>query len=186
MPKKRRAAASPRQKPRAARRANTPTPERPHMPAGYGVSQKKRGLLPFSWAERRLARSHNYYFSSTTPDGKPHTMVVWGLWLDRAFVFSTGSGTRKARNLAANPACVVCTEDVHEAVILEGRAELADLALRRRFLPIYERKYDFDMSSMAGDILALKEPVFIVRPRVAFGMVEKAFGERATRWRFEA
>ncbi len=75
----------------------------------------------------------------------PHTMVVWGLWQDGRFLFSTGSKSRKARNLAQNPNCVVCTEHAHEAVIVEGVAEIADVAARRKFLPVYEKKYKFDM-----------------------------------------
>jgi len=87
--------------------------------------------------------------------------------------------------LAANPAkratwrkmanCVVCTEHANEAVIVEGTAEIADLAARQKFLPIYERKYKFDMRGMEQDILSMKEPVFAVRPRLAFGLWEKHF-----------
>ena len=53
--------------------------------------------------------------------------------------------SRKARNLAQNAKCVVCTEHAQEAVIVEGTAEIPDLPARRRFLPNYERKYKFDM-----------------------------------------
>jgi hypothetical protein len=56
---------------------------------------------------------------------------------------------------------------------------------RRRFLPTYERKYKFDMSGMKQDILSMKEPVFAVRPRVVFGLWEKHFMTKTTRWRFE-
>ena len=66
-------------------------------------------------------------------------MVVWGLWQDGQFLFSTGSQSRKAPNLAQNAACIVCTEHANEAVIVEGSAEIADMAARRKFLPIYER-----------------------------------------------
>jgi hypothetical protein len=40
------------------------------------------------------------------------------------------------------------------------------------------------MSSMAEDILSMKEPVFAVRPRVVFGLWEKKFMEKTTRWMF--
>jgi hypothetical protein len=124
------------------------------------------------------------------PDGSPHsvsphTMVVWGLWQDGRFLFSTASKSRKARNLAQNPNCVVCTEHAQEAVIVEGIAEIADVTARRKFLPKYERKYKFDMSGMKQDILSMKEPVFAVRPRVVFGVWEKHFMEKTTRWIFE-
>jgi hypothetical protein len=102
------------------------------------------------------------------------------------FLFSTGSSSRKARNLAENPNCIVCTEDAHEAVIVEGIAEIADLSMRRKFLPACERKYKFDLSKMKDDILSMKEPVFAVRPCIVFGLWEKFFQSRSTRWKFDA
>jgi hypothetical protein len=161
----------------------SPEASRPHAP-GYGFPEGDKGLLPWSWAEQRLKKSHNYWITTVKPDGSPHTMVVWGLWQDGRYLFSTGSQSRKARNLARNKNCVVCTEQAHEAVIVEGMAEIADLAARRRFLPLYERKYKFDMSGMKQDILSMKEPVFAVRPRVVFGLWEKHFQTKSTRWKF--
>jgi hypothetical protein len=161
-----------------------PKSSRPHMP-GYGLPAMNKGLLPWSWADQRLKKSHNYWITTVKPDGSPHSMVVWGLWKDGGFLFSTGSKSRKARNLAQNANCVVCTEHAQEAVIVEGTAELADVPARRKFLPQYERKYKFDMSGMKEDILSMKEPVFAVRPRVVFGLWEKHFMTKTTRWRFE-
>jgi len=112
-------------------------------------------------------------------------MVVWGLWQGGRFLFSTGSRSRKARNLAQNSNCVVCTEHAQEAVIVEGIAEVADVAARRKFLLKYELKYKFDMKGMEQDILSMKEPVFAVRPRVVFGLWEKEFVGKSTRWKFE-
>ncbi len=160
-----------------------PRASRPHMP-GYGLPKSTKGLLPWKWAQQRLQDSHNYWITTVKPDGAPHTMVVWGLWLYGTFIFSTGRQSRKARNLTENPNCVVCTEHAHEAVVIEGSADLADVPLRREFLKKYQKKYDFDMSGMEQDILSKKEPVFAVRPRVAFGLYEKKYVESATRWKF--
>jgi len=152
---------------------------------GYGLPEGSMGLLPWSWAEQRLKKSHNYWITTVKPDGAPHTMVVWGLWQDGRFLFSTGSKSRKARNLAQNTNCVVCTEHAQEAVIVEGIAEIADVASRRKLLPAYERKYKFDMGEMKKDILSMKEPIFAVRARVVFGLWEKDFIGKSTRWMFE-
>jgi hypothetical protein len=160
-----------------------PKASRPHAP-GYGFPETTKGLLSWSWPEQRLKKSHNYWITTVKPDCSPHTMVVWGLWQDGRLLFSTGSKSRKARNLAENPNCVVCTEHAHEAVIVEGIAEIADVAARRKFLPAYERKYKFDMATMKADILSMKEPVFAVRPRVVFGLWEKYFQSKSTRWQF--
>jgi len=151
---------------------------------GYGLPEGKKGLLPWTWADRRLKKSHNYWITTVKPGGAPHTMVVWGLWQDGRFRFSTGSNSRKARNLADNTNCIVCTELANEAVIVEGIAEIADVAARRKFLPAYERKYKFDMKGMKQDILSMKEPVFAVRPRIVFGLWEKHFIGKSTRWTF--
>lgn len=152
---------------------------------GYGLPTGSKGLLKWSWAEQRLRKSHNYWITTVKPDGSPHTMVVWGLWQDGLFLFSTGSQSRKARNLAQNKSCIVCTELANEAVILEGTALIAGVSARREFLPVCERKYKFDMKGMKDDILSMKEPIFAVRPRLVFGLWEKHFQTKTTRWKFE-
>ncbi len=161
-----------------------PNASRPHAP-GYGFPESNKGLLSWSWAEQRLKKSHNYWITTVKPDGSPHVMVVWGLWQEGRLLFSTGSNSRKARNLAQNANCVVSTEHAHEAVIVEGTAEIADVAARRKLIPAYEKKYKFDLSTMKDDLLSMKEPVFSVRPRVVFGLWEKHFQSKSTRWKFE-
>jgi hypothetical protein len=152
---------------------------------GYGLPEGSKGLLPWSWAEQRLKKSHNYWITTVKPDGSPHSMIVWGLWRDGMFLFSTGRQSRKARNLAANRRCVVCTEQTNRAVIVEGTAEeILAVPLRRGFLAQYEKKYKFDMSAFEEDILNLKEPIYAVHPTVAFGLDEKKSLSAATRWRF--
>jgi len=166
------------------KKTKAPKASRPHMP-GYGLPKGPKGLLRWSWAEQRLKRSHNYWITTVTPDGAPHSMVVWGLWMDGCFYFSTGRQSRKARNLKENNRCIVATEQANQAVIVEGVSEeVLDVELRRGFLKIYERKYKFDMSSMAADILSLEEPIYAVRPATIFGLDEKKFLSAATRWKF--
>jgi len=169
--------------------SKNPISSRPHAP-GYGFPKGTKGLLPWSWAEQRLKKSHNYWITTVKPGGSPHrvsphTMVVWGLWQDGRFLFSTGSKSRKAQNLAQNPNCIVCTEHAHEAVIVEGVAEIADVEARRKMIPVYEKKYGWDLSTMKDDLLSMKEPVFAVRPKVVFAMWEKYFQSKSTRWKFK-
>jgi general stress protein 26 len=159
--------------------SKAPKPSRPHMP-GYGLPKGTKGLLPWDWAEKRLTRSHNYWIVTTKPDGSPHAMVVWGIWVEGRFYFSTGRRSRKARNLAAHPSCIVCSEKAAAAAIVEGTAsEVTDAAAIARLGPAYHRKYKpWKLDPEMG-------PIFEVRPRVAFGMWEKSFTS-ATRWTFDA
>ena len=161
--------------------ALTPKASRPHM-LGYGIldADSGRGLLPWSWAAERMAKSHNYWVATTRPDGRPHVMPVWGVWLDEGFYFSTGKNTRKAQNLAANPRCVVCGERADEAIIVEGVVEpVDDPAVYARFAEAYKAKYDWPVEQATA-------PAYAVRPSVAFAFIENAedFAGSATRWRF--
>jgi hypothetical protein len=155
-----------------------PTAGRPHMP-GYGVPRGREGLLPWKWAERRLVRSHNYWLITSRPDGTPHAMPVWGVWVESIFCFSTGRQSRKAKNLVANPNCVVCNEEANQAVIVEGSAaELTDPARIGELGRAYHRKYKpWKLDPNLG-------PIFVVRPRAVFAMYEKKFASAATRWEF--
>jgi nitroimidazol reductase NimA-like FMN-containing flavoprotein (pyridoxamine 5'-phosphate oxidase superfamily) len=155
----------------------TPKASRPRMP-GYGMPTGAKGLLAWTWAEERLRRSHNYYVMTVRPDATPHAMLVWGIWVDDRFYFSTGAKSRKARNLGTNPSCVICTERSAEAVIVEGTAsKLADAARLEAIAPHYARKYkSFTLDPKMG-------PIFEVRPKVVFGLREKTF-KAMTRWTF--
>src|SRR5258708_34902137 len=98
---------------------------RPYMP-GYGTlpANEGAGLLPWSWAEERLVASRNYWLTSVWPNRGPHSMPVWGMWHENAFLFSSSKPSRKAKNLGQNPRCVVATEDALNPVVVEGVAEL--------------------------------------------------------------
>jgi nitroimidazol reductase NimA-like FMN-containing flavoprotein (pyridoxamine 5'-phosphate oxidase superfamily) len=159
-------------------RTVTPKAGRPHMP-GYGVPRSRKGLLSWTWAERRLTGSHNYWLVTVRPNGRPHAMPVWGVWLDGAFHFSSGRRSRKTRNLARNPRCVVCTDRAHEAVIVEGAARKVknETQLARVARPYHAKYKPWTLDRELG-------PVYQVRPRVVFGMHEKRFVSAATRWRF--
>jgi nitroimidazol reductase NimA-like FMN-containing flavoprotein (pyridoxamine 5'-phosphate oxidase superfamily) len=155
-----------------------PKASRPHMP-GYGMPTGSRGLLPWTWAEERLRKSHNYYVVTVRPDATPHAMPVWGIWVNERFYFSTGATSRKAQNLAINPSCVVCTEKSAEAIVVEGTASpMTDAERLKAIAPHYAKKYKgFTLDPKLG-------PIFEVRPKVAFGLREATF-KATTRWTFD-
>ena len=155
-----------------------PRASRPHMP-GYGIlpADEGGGLLPWSWAEERLRSAKNYWLSTARPGDRPHAMPVWAVWLDGALFFSTGSDSRKARNLQRSPSCVMTTESADEAVIVEGRATLErdpPEPLPAIYLGKYGMSYPDDSS------------VYRVEPITVFGFIEtdSQFQARATRWQF--
>ena len=155
-----------------------PEATRPTVP-GYKFTTKRAGLLPWKWAAKRLKKSQQYWIATVRPDGTPHLMIIWGLWLDERFWFSTGTNSRKARNLAANPKCVIGTDDAAKAVILEGSVELVRATSPEYliFAERYEKKYKWDIGQMG-------QPVYRFDPCVGFGLYEKKFKHTATRWKF--
>jgi hypothetical protein len=147
--------------------------------SGYGVPRSLKGTLPWKWARDRISRSHNYWITTVKPDGSPHTMVIWGIWLDAAFYFSTSATSRKARNLQRNRHCVVCSENAEEAVIVDGIArKLPERDIPAAAFTDYKAKYAWELDPKRG-------PVFVVRPNVVFAMPEKQFPKGVTRWKFE-
>ncbi len=158
----------------------TPRQSRPGMGEDYGIDQTKvDGMLSWDWLSERMATSHNYWLGTTYPDGRPHAMPIWGLWLDETFYFSTGRNSRKGRNLAANPEVVIHLESGDEVVVIEGTVEeFDDPALFARFVEEYNTKYSFKPEADPKNLY------YRLKPRVAFAWLEKDFVNSASRWHF--
>ena len=136
-------------------------------------------MLSWSRVNERLERARNYWVGTTRPDGRPHVVPVWGVWLDEAFYFGTDRHSRKGRNLATNPGLVVHLESGDDVVILEGVAqEVTDPSLLARFSDIYAATYGLSEGIPAAAV------VYTLRPRVAHAWLESNFVESATRWLF--
>jgi hypothetical protein len=106
-----------------AESTKTPTSERPVMPDGYGLPTSAQGLLAWSDVEERLRVAQHYWLATVRPDGTPHAVPRWGVWLDGRFWYDGAPTTRHALNLATNPACSLHLESGTEAVIVEGTSE---------------------------------------------------------------
>jgi nitroimidazol reductase NimA-like FMN-containing flavoprotein (pyridoxamine 5'-phosphate oxidase superfamily) len=149
----------------------------------YGIqaADEGSGLLPWSWAEERLMRSRNYWVSSLWPDGRPHLMPVWGVWDGEALWFSSGRRSRKARNLAADPRCVIATEDASEPVIVEGAATaVSERDAIERVADLMDAKY----GGITAGFLAAHATI-AVKPTWAFAIAHDDFTGSPTRWTFE-
>jgi PPOX class probable F420-dependent enzyme len=162
-----------------------PRVSRPYMP-GYGIAgpEEGSGLLHWSWAAERLTAARNYGVATVWPDGRPHVMPVWGMWDDSALWFTSSPGSRKVRNLTADPRCCVTTEDASDPVIIEGTARIAtDEAMLQRVLDLMNAKYRTDYGM---DYLNPATNATIgVRPRRVFSMRAGDFTGSPTRWVFE-
>ncbi len=101
--------------------------------------------LPWSRAHERLKVdlskiSTAAFLSTTRPDGRPHAAGIGALWLDEDLYFTSGPGTRKSRNLAANPACVYSVRLEGLDLVVEGEAaRVTDGATLERAAASYDQ-----------------------------------------------
>lgn len=159
--------------------------------AAYGVPQDLDGVLPWEWARERLDGSRCYWIATASAAGRPHLTPVWGVWLEDpdAVWFSCASTALKTRDLTANSAVTVATDDARAFVSLNGTAVRldgdSDLA---RGVEAYWRKYGAEMEMDVGAIadFVRANAVFSVTPARAVAIIEtpEDFGPRATRWRW--
>lgn len=84
------------------------------------------GLEIIPWSRALDAVSHpvgNHIFLGTVdPDGRPHSTGIGALWVDGAYYVVSGPGTRKSRDLAANPACTISASLQGIDLVFEGEA----------------------------------------------------------------
>lgn len=171
---------SKKQSPTTADARKSPVASRPVLPASYGVKTSSKGLLDWDWADDRMTKSNNYVVVTVYPEGRPHAMGMHGMWFEDAFYFGTGRKTRKARNLAQNPRCIIMNDRLEELVIVEGIAEIVSLAdLPKGLSEKNQKKYGWPLHE------GRDSSIYKVRPTKVFGIPVKQFGNAFTRWKFE-
>lgn len=155
------------------------------------------GAKPIAWSRalKQLESSSagTFWLATTRPDGRPHVAGIGALWLDGKIYFVSGAGTRKSRNLAANPSCVFSVSLTGMDLVIEGTAiRVAD---RPTLLRLAKRYADQGWpASVSGTAFtaAYSAPsagpppwnLYVVRPSTVFG-VASSDPPGATRWRFE-
>ena len=100
-------------------------------------------LAPLSWSrvEAELADPDDMqttFLATTGPDGRSHAAGIGALWLDGTLYFTSGPGARKARNLAAGPACTLSTKLEGIDLVFEGvAARVTDAATLETLAAVY-------------------------------------------------
>ena len=117
---------------------------RPDVPDGYGVKEDGP-FLRWADVEDWLVEATEYWLATTRPDGRPHVVPRWGVWLDDRFWYDGSPMTRHARNIAANPACALHLESGTTVTIIEGTSRPSQPIqgeLGERLAAEYVRKYE--------------------------------------------
>jgi hypothetical protein len=124
------------------------TPEEVKMPDRQPIETRnldRYGDHPLPWA-----RAHElletgpkgplagFFLATVNPDGRPHATGVGVVRHDGDLYFTSGPGTRKARNLKANPACTIAVKLPGMDLTLDGEAAMvADPATLEQVAGLY-------------------------------------------------
>ena len=164
---------------------------------------------PCSKASARLEtpeRDRTYWLATVRPDGRPHVRPILGLWLEDVFLV-TGETTCKAKNLHANPQCVLTASSLALPaldVIIEGQAvKVTDHNKVQQVVDAYAAKLHWPLTVGDGGVFGPNAPtagsppyaVFELTPTTVVGLPGIAGTEEGegaagsfspTRWRFQA
>lgn len=130
------------------------------------------------------------YLVTVRPDGRPHATRVGARWYDGDIYFLSGPGTRKSRNLAANPACTIAMrlDGLDLDLVLDGEAAPIDDPAILDAVSVLVRQAGWPVEIIAGGFTAPFGPPDGGPPwqlyRFVFHTAIGQGGLGATRWRF--
>jgi Pyridoxamine 5'-phosphate oxidase len=132
------------------------------------------------------------YLGTVRPDGRPHAAGIGAAWYDGDLYFQCGPNSRKARNVAANPACTLSASVEGIDLVVEGEAgRVTDSATLDALAAIYRERgwpveVEGDAFTAPFNAPSAGPPpwhLFRLTVHTAFG-VATAEPHGATRWRF--
>jgi predicted pyridoxine 5'-phosphate oxidase superfamily flavin-nucleotide-binding protein len=123
-----------------------PTPE---LDARF--SEPGAAARPWADVAEALTSAELFWLSTVRRDGRPHVTPLPAIWLDDALHVCTGDQEQKAKNLAANPRCIMTTgtNDMRSGldVVVEGEAaRVTDTAQLERLAALWKSKLDWDFT----------------------------------------
>ena len=155
------------------------------------------GAAPIPWSraleQLETGPDANHFLATVRPDGRPHVAGIGAFWEDGKYYFTSGAGTRKSRNLAENPNCVISVALPGLDLVVEGTAaKVTDEATLQRVAaravaggwPASVSDGAFTAEYSAPSAGPPPWDLYAVTPITAFGVATaEPFG--ATRWRFD-
>ena len=154
---------------------------RPDMPH-YGVMPDAvDGMLTWDWVDRRMQEARNYWICSVRADGRPHSVPVWGAWVEGELYFGSDRNSVKALNIARDNRVVVHLDSGDETVIFEGAAVEAQVSasMLTKIAARYVEKYALDPDLADSGNLLLR-----LLPEKVMAWLERDYPATATCWRF--
>ena len=150
-------------------------------------------LDPIPWSRALEALESNEpqkqtpFLTTTRPDGRPHVAGVGALWDNGKVYVVSGPGTRKSRNLAKNPSCIIAFSLTGIDLVIEGTRPTSDRrrdpaahgeALRRPGWPATVKDGAFTHEYSAPSAGPPPWYVYEITPTTVYGVLERRAGRR--------
>ncbi|MGC4939765.1 pyridoxamine 5'-phosphate oxidase family protein [Kribbella sp. DT2] len=135
--------------------------------------------IPWELTVEALRRTQKFSLTTVRTDGRPHATPLLAVWAYGALWFATGGNEQKAKNLAANPHCILSTGTntlTGTDYVIEGKAALVtDPDDRTAAAEAFEQAYGWHLTRedgtwyRMGDALRSGEvQLYRVGPTLAF------------------
>jgi hypothetical protein len=100
--------------------------------------------VEWNWVATQLTESKNYWLCSVRPDGRPHAIPRWAVFIEGNLYYDGSPETRHAKNTESNPHIAVHLESGDQAIMLEGTTAPAGNPtpeLDSKLVEAYRKKY---------------------------------------------
>ena len=104
----------------------------------------------------RLLSERNLWLATTRPNGKPHLVPIWFVWLDGHAFVCTPADSVKVRNLRANPRASLALEDGDRPAIAECTTRLVEKPFPAAVQQAFLEKFGWNISNEAGAYLLIE------------------------------
>jgi len=130
----------------------TPKLSRPKLPQGY--ADNPVSYVDWEWVAAQMNDAKHYWMCSVRPDGRPHVVPRWGVFIDNKFYYDGSPETRHAQNIMENSQVSLHLESGSQAVIMEGSSKPAgqpDPEFAKKLAEAISGKYTSDGYSPKPD-----------------------------------
>jgi hypothetical protein len=93
----------------------------------------------------KLETARNIWIGTVRPDGRPHLVPIWYVWVSGKIYICIDHNSVKARNMMSNPNVVLALENGNNPVICEGKAKEIHKPFPDDVVNDFLKKYDWDI-----------------------------------------
>jgi F420H(2)-dependent biliverdin reductase len=96
--------------------------------------------------EARLSGERNIWIATVRPDGRPHLVPVWFVYVGNNIYVCTEPASVKGKNLGHNSRVALALEGGTHPVICEGTAQFLAQPWPSAVVETFRSKYDWDIT----------------------------------------